>query len=155
VIRPDAAPLADYMTDGNRKADARRGSALLRAAILNSISPGKPGREYRIRAAAKRYGSFEERQLALAQIRRLQRAVADHYGINRKAMFASRGPRDISEKRQLAIFLAREVVQSSYPDIAKAFGGKDHTTIIYACRRVEGTPDLAEEAARLRRKISA
>jgi hypothetical protein len=144
VIRPDAAPLADYMTDGNRKADARRGSALLRAAILNSISPGKPGREYRIRAAAKRYGSFEERQLALAQIRRL-----------RKAMFASRGPRDISEKRQLAIFLAREVVQSSYPDIAKAFGGKDHTTIIYACRRVEGTPDLAEEAARLRRKISA
>jgi hypothetical protein len=135
---------------GNWKADARRGSERLRKAILRSLKP-KPKR----RQQTNRYGSWEDRQLAMGQIDRLKRAVADHYGLPHRIMTGSRGVRDITEKRQVAMFLARSVIQSSYPDIAQCFGGKDHTTVLHACRAVESSPRLLAQVIELRRRMSA
>jgi chromosomal replication initiator protein len=51
------------------------------------------------------------------------------------------------------MYLAREIIQSSYPDIARAFGKKDHSTVIHACGNVERTPELIAEAAVLRERL--
>lgn len=149
--------IADHFTAGQMSADAKRGSALLRNAIFRSLSPKRRTKselDYSKRIE-KRYGSWEDRQLAMAQVERLQRVVADHYGLPHRLMAERRGVREVAEKRQIAMFLARSIIQSSYPDIGKCFGGKDHTTVIHACRVVAGRPRLAEEAVRLRMAIGA
>jgi chromosomal replication initiation ATPase DnaA len=150
-LKPDAEPIGDFRAVGYRKADASRGSErLLKALVRASRVPMNA--DARKRAEGK-YGTPEERRIAARQIERLQRTVASHYGLKPELMTAARGPRDIYEKRQVAMFLARVVVRSSYPDIGKCFGGRDHTTVIHACKAVETNPELFWEAAKLRRRI--
>lgn len=153
-LTPDAEPLADYWPEANWKADARRGSKLLRKAILRSVSKPVPKRPLKRPLRRLRlYGGWEDRQLAIIQIERLQRTVADYFGLRHSDMTAYRGPQPIAEKRMLAMYLAREVIQASFPDIAKAFGGKDHTTVVHACQVIPRKPELADDIAALRRSL--
>lgn len=148
-VPADAAPIADFGPDENWRDDARRGSAKLLRAITRSRKPKRKFRRFN-----GRYGTVEDRQLAIIQIVRLQRAVADHYGLNADVMTGYRGSRAITEKRQIAMYLAREIIQASYPNIGKCFD-KDHTTVIFAYRAVEANPVLAAEANALRERFTA
>jgi chromosomal replication initiator protein len=66
----------------------------------------------------------------------IQRVVAEHFGIRLDDMKAKRRTKGVAFPRQLAMYLARELTDSSLPRIGEEFGGRDHTTVIHACERV-------------------
>jgi chromosomal replication initiation ATPase DnaA len=159
VIRHGSCPdsddegFGDYMTVAETRADAKRGSRRLRMAILRVQKRNHP-KHLRPRVRDS-YGSWEERRARFAEIDRVKKLVAAHFGIPEETMTQWRGPQKLVEKRHVAMLLAREVVRSSYPDIAMCYGKKDHTTVIHACRVISANPALAPHIAKLRKALEA
>jgi len=83
--------------------------------------------------------------------------VAKFYGITKADMDSSCRRRNLAQPRQIAMYFCRELTTCSYPLIGSKFGKRDHTTVIYACRKVtkrmKDEPDLSEEIAKLKRMI--
>lgn len=73
------------------------------------------------------------RQLTLELI---QKTVADYYKLKVADMYSKKRSRIIARPRQIAMWLARELTQHSLPEIGEAFGGRDHTTVLHACRTI-------------------
>jgi chromosomal replication initiator protein len=73
------------------------------------------------------------RQLSVENI---QRTVADYYKIKVSEMYSKKRSRNVARPRQVAMALAKELTQLSLPDIGEAFGGRDHTTVLHACRKI-------------------
>jgi chromosomal replication initiator protein len=69
-------------------------------------------------------------------IENIQRTVADFYKIKVSEMYSKKRSRNVARPRQVAMALAKELTQLSLPDIGEAFGGRDHTTVLHACRKV-------------------
>ncbi|MBD3304885.1 chromosomal replication initiator protein DnaA, partial [candidate division KSB3 bacterium] len=67
----------------------------------------------------------------------VQQVVANHYQVEPAAMRSSARNRRISFPRQIAMYLSRELTNLSLPDIGRNFGGRDHTTVLHACKKVE------------------
>jgi chromosomal replication initiator protein len=67
----------------------------------------------------------------------IQKIVAEHYRIKISDMSSKRRTRTVARPRQIAMALAKELTQHSLPEIGEAFGGRDHTTVLHACRKVE------------------
>jgi len=67
----------------------------------------------------------------------IQKRVAEYYGIPPKEMRSSKRSRNIAFPRQVAMYASKELTQSSLPEIGEQFGGRDHTTILYAHRKIE------------------
>lgn len=75
---------------------------------------------------------------SVGPIARIQKAVASTYGVDAGVMRSlSRGTKMVVRTRQRAMWLARKLTGKSLPVIAKEFGGRDHTTVIHACRQME------------------
>ena len=70
-------------------------------------------------------------------IRSIQKEVAAYFNINPADMTGSRRSKNISYPRQVAMYLSRRLTTKSFPEIGKAFGGKDHTSVLYAYRNIE------------------
>jgi chromosomal replication initiator protein len=68
---------------------------------------------------------------------RVMNSVAQHFGVNAQDLRSERRHRAVSEPRQVAVYLSRKLLNASYPEIGRQFGGRDHSTIITACRTVE------------------
>ncbi|WP_354622899.1 chromosomal replication initiator protein DnaA [Psychromonas sp. MME2] len=66
----------------------------------------------------------------------IQKVVAEHYRIKTSDMSSKRRTRTVARPRQIAMALAKELTQHSLPEIGEAFGGRDHTTVLHACRKV-------------------
>ncbi len=69
-------------------------------------------------------------------IGRVQHVVSEHFSISLADLTARRRTREVVFPRQVAMYLCRQVLNSSFPSIARAFGGKDHSTVIHACARI-------------------
>jgi chromosomal replication initiator protein len=69
-------------------------------------------------------------------IENIQRTVADFYKIKVSEMYSKKRSRNVARPRQVAMALAKELTQLSLPDIGDAFGGRDHTTVLHACRKI-------------------
>ena len=67
----------------------------------------------------------------------IQKAVVDFFDLRLSDLRGNRRPRAISHPRQLAMYLCRDLTDSSLTEIAQSFGGKDHTTVLYACRKID------------------
>lgn len=67
----------------------------------------------------------------------IQRAVAKHYGVTRDEIISQRRPARVVRPRQVAMYLSREMTLHSLPSIGRAFGGRDHTTVLHAIRKME------------------
>jgi chromosomal replication initiator protein len=72
-----------------------------------------------------------------APIALIQAITAIHYGIDPLEMKSQRRARDVSRPRQVAMYFARELTPQSLPEIGRRFGGRDHTTVMHAIKRVE------------------
>jgi chromosomal replication initiator protein len=87
----------------------------------------------------------------------IQRRVADHYNIRLADMSSPRRARAVARPRQVAMYLAKQLTTRSLPEIGRKFGGRDHTTVMHAVRKVEElkTNDeiLEEDIQRLRRSL--
>jgi chromosomal replication initiator protein len=70
-------------------------------------------------------------------IEEIQRKTAEYYKLDLRDLHSSRRVRRVARPRQVAMFLARELTSRSLPDIGRRFGGRDHTTVLHACRRIE------------------
>ena len=81
----------------------------------------------------------------------IQKRVADHYDIRLADMTSKRRPENIAFPRQVAMYLARQLTESSLSAIGDAFGGRDHGTVLHACRQVK---DLMEVDANVRQTVS-
>lgn len=77
----------------------------------------------------------------------IQARVALHFGFKVAELRGHRRFRRVSRARAIALYLSRELTSASYPEIGQRFGGKDHSTVIYAHRRVASGPLLAEASA--------
>ena len=75
-----------------------------------------------------------ERRVTISDI---QRRVAEYYGIKVADMLSARRMRSIARPRQIAMYLAKQLTTRSLPEIGRKFGGRDHTTVIHAVRRIE------------------
>jgi chromosomal replication initiator protein len=69
-------------------------------------------------------------------VENIQRTVADYYKIKVSEMYSKKRTRNIARPRQMAMALAKELTPLSLPDIGEAFGGRDHTTVLHACRKI-------------------
>jgi len=83
----------------------------------------------------------------LITIENIQKTVCEYYKIRMSELLSKRRPRSIARPRQMAMALCKELTQHSLPEIGEAFGGRDHTTVLHACRKIE---ELCETDGRLR-----
>ena len=88
----------------------------------------------------------------------IQKTVADYYKIMVADLFSRKRTRLIARPRQVAMWLCKEVTPHSYPTIGDAFGGRDHTTVLHACRKIkelqEETADIREDMKNLLRSLT-
>jgi chromosomal replication initiator protein len=77
--------------------------------------------------------AVQNRQISIENI---QKTVAEYYKIKVSEMYSKKRSRNVARPRQVAMALAKELTHLSLPDIGEAFGGRDHTTVLYACRKI-------------------
>jgi chromosomal replication initiator protein len=91
------------------------------------------------------------------KIEDIQRAVARHYNVSRADMLSSRRTANVVRPRQIAMYLAKTLTLRSLPEIGRRFGGRDHTTVLHAVRKIETLADgdkaLSEEIEILKRML--
>lgn len=78
----------------------------------------------------------------------IQSVVADFYGLTRLELISDRRAREVARPRQVGMWLAKKLTTRSLPDIGRRFGGRDHTTVLYAVRRID---ELRGEDPKIRR----
>ena len=88
----------------------------------------------------------------------IQKTVADYYGLQIKDLLSKRRTRSLARPRQMAMALAKELTEHSLPEIGDAFAGRDHTTVLHACRQIKNLMEtdgkLREDWEKLIRKLS-
>jgi chromosomal replication initiator protein len=99
-------------------------------------------------------GAREPRRVRIEDI---QRVVARHFNVSKADLLSSRRTRTIVRPRQIAMYLAKVLTPRSLPEIGRRFGGRDHTTVLHAVRKIEelieGDKALADEIELLKRMI--
>jgi chromosomal replication initiator protein len=89
----------------------------------------------------------------ITSVEDIQRATCEFYGLAMKELLSDRRHRGVSLPRMVAMYIARERLKLSYPDIGRRFGGKDHTTVISAYRKIEGLMQTDEQIQRAVERI--
>jgi chromosomal replication initiator protein len=95
-----------------------------------------------------------ERRVTVDEI---QKATAEHFGMKQVDLLSERRTRAVARPRQAAMWLAKQLTTRSLPDIGRRFGGRDHTTVLHAVRRIEelraADPQLARDLESLVRRL--
>jgi chromosomal replication initiator protein len=95
----------------------------------------------------------------IANPKKIIQAVAEFYDLKEKDIISTSRKKEVVKPRQIAMFLLREILKSSYPFIGRKFGGKDHTTAIYSCEKITeeltNNENLTNEIDLIRQRISA
>jgi len=105
----------------------------LKRVLAYSRFTGQPINVDLAREALRDVLASQNRQVSIENI---QKTVADYYKIKVSEMYSKKRTRNVARPRQVAMALAKELTQMSLPDIGEAFGGRDHTTVLHACRKI-------------------
>ena len=119
----------------NVRANVRELEGALRKVLAYSRFSQKEINIALAREALKDLLSIQNRQVSIENI---QRTVADFYKIKVADMYSKKRPASIARPRQIAMYLAKEMTQKSLPEIGDNFGGRDHTTVLHAVRKIGG-----------------
>ncbi|WP_418318045.1 chromosomal replication initiator protein DnaA [Piscinibacter sakaiensis] len=119
----------------NVRANVRELEGALRKVLAYSRFSGKEINIALAREALKDLLSIQNRQIGVENI---QKTVADFYKIKVADMYSKKRPASIARPRQIAMYLAKEMTQKSLPEIGELFGGRDHTTVLHAVRKIAG-----------------
>ena len=99
--------------------------------------------------------ALQDKQVSLDNIKRI---VAEYYKIKLAELMSKRRSRSIARPRQVAMALSKELTNHSLPEIGDSFGGRDHTTVLHACRKIkelrETTSDIREDYKNLLRLLT-
>ena len=94
----------------------------------------------------------------MVSIDNIQKTVANYYKIRMSDLLSSKRNRSLARPRQLAMSLAKELTNHSLPEIGDAFGGRDHTTVLHACKKIAEIKltdnKINEDLINLRRALS-
>lgn len=124
------------------KSNVRRlEGALLRVASYSSLS-GRPLTDESIEHLLR--DVLQEEARRVVTVDQVQRKVAEHYDVRIADMTGKRRPAHIAFARQVAMFISRRQTKNSLQDIGEAFGGRDHGTVIHACRTVQARMEKEE-----------
>ena len=117
------------------RSNVRELEGALRRVIANSKFTGRPINLEFAKEALRDLLALQER---LVSIENIQKTVAEYYKIRVGDLLSKKRSRSIARPRQVAMALAKELTNHSLPEIGDAFGGRDHTTVLHACRRIVG-----------------
>jgi chromosomal replication initiator protein len=98
---------------------------------------------------------FLKRPDTVVSVERIQKVVADHYGIPEEAMKVKKRTSSLAFPRQIAMYLARELTSLSYSEIGSRFGGRDHTTVMHACEKIGTAREGDHEVRRSLQRLSS
>ena len=110
----------------------------LRRVIANSSFTGKP---ITLEFAKEALRDLLALQAKLVTIDNIQKMVAEYYKIRMADLLSKKRSRSIARPRQMAMALCKELTNHSLPEIGDAFGGRDHTTVIHACKKIAALKD--------------
>jgi chromosomal replication initiator protein len=137
------------------RSNVRELEGAMRRVIANSQFTGRPITLDFAKEALKDLLALQER---LVTIENIQKTVAEYYKIRVADLLSRRRSRSITRPRQMAMALSKELTNHSLPEIGDAFGGRDHTTVLHACRVVKGLRDsqqrLNEDYSNLLRTLA-
>ena len=127
---------------------------------LNTLcaNAGFSGREITLDFARETLRDLLTVHERLITIENIQKMVAEYYKVRVSDLLSKRRPRMIARPRQMAMALCKELTEHSLPEIGDSFGGRDHTTVLHACRKIDELCDtngrLREDRARLLRTLT-
>ena len=137
------------------RSNVRELEGVLRRVIANSQFTGLPITLDFTKEALRDLLALQDR---LVTIDNIQKTVADYFKMRVADLHSKRRSRSITRPRQIAMALARELTNHSLPEIGDAFGGRDHTTVLHACRRItalrETESRVAEDYGNLLRTLT-
>ncbi|MCC5795111.1 MAG: chromosomal replication initiator protein DnaA [Chromatiales bacterium] len=116
------------------RSNVRELEGALRRVMANSAFTGRPITLDFAREALRDLLALQDR---LVTVENIQKTVAEYFKIRVADLLSKRRNRSVTRPRQIAMALAKELTSHSLPEIGDAFGGRDHTTVLHACRRVK------------------
>ena len=138
------------------RSNIRELEGAMRRVIANAHFLGKPITLEFAREALKDLIAMQDR---LVNVENIQKTVAEYYKIRVADLLSAKRTRSVTRPRQAAMALAKELTNHSLPEIGQLFGGRDHTTVLHACRKVvelkESDGKFAEDYSNLKRTLSA
>lgn len=135
------AHVLDYLAHRIKSNVRRLEGALLRVASYSSLS-GRPLTDESIEHLLR--DILQEEARRVVTVDQVQRKVAEHYDVRIADMTGKRRPAHIAFARQVAMFISRRQTKNSLQDIGEAFGGRDHGTVIHACKTVQARMEKEE-----------
>jgi chromosomal replication initiator protein len=137
------------------RSNVRELEGALRRVVANARFTGQPITLDFAREALKDLLSLQAR---LVTIENIQKTVAEYFKLRQSELLSQKRNRSIARPRQVAMALAKELTQHSLPEIGAAFGGRDHTTVMHACKRIkelqESEQGMREDYANLLRILT-
>jgi chromosomal replication initiator protein len=125
------------------RSNVRELEGALRRVVANSHFTGRPITLDFAKEALRDLLALQDK---LVTVENIQKTVAEYYKIRVGDLLSKRRSRSIARPRQVAMALAKELTTHSLPEIGDAFGGRDHTTVLHACKRIK---DLRESQTRM------
>jgi chromosomal replication initiator protein len=108
-----------------------------------------------VREALKDLLALQDR---LVSVDNIQRVVAEYYKIKISDLHSKRRSRSVARPRQVAMYLSKDLTNHSLPEIGESFGGRDHTTVLHACRKIkeliDSDADINEDVKNLLRTLT-
>ena len=138
VLNDDVA----FFVAKHLRSNVRELEGALRKILAYSRFHGKDITIDVVKEALKDLLSVQNRQISVENI---QKTVADFFNIKVADMYSKKRPANIARPRQIAMYLAKELTQKSLPEIGELFGGRDHTTVLHAVRKIGGDRSKSAE----------
>ena len=137
------------------QSNVRELEGALRRVIANAQFTG---REITLSFAKEALHDLISLQNSMVSIENIQKTVANYYKIRMADLLSAKRNRSLARPRQLAMSLAKELTNHSLPEIGDAFGGRDHTTVLHACKKISEVcltdNKIKEDLINLRRALS-
>ena len=154
-VRVDLPPDAAFFIAQRIRSNVRELEGALKRVIASANFTGKPIDIDLIKESLKDLLALQDRQVSMDNI---QRTAAEYYKIKVADMMSRRRSRSVARPRQMAMALSKELTNHSLPEIGDSFGGRDHTTVLHACRKIkelrETNSDIREDYKNLLRSLT-
>ena len=124
------------------RSNVRELEGALKRVIANANFTGRSITVEQVRESLRDLIALQDRQIGVENI---QKTVADYYKIRMGDLHSKKRTRSIARPRQVAMALAKELTNHSLPEIGDSFGGRDHTTVLHACRKIEELRESSRE----------
>ncbi len=151
TLPPDSA----FFIAQRIRSNVRELEGALKRVIASAHFTSKPIDVELIKESLKDLLALQDKQVSLDNI---QRTVAEYYKIKLADILSKRRSRSVARPRQVAMTLAKELTNHSLPEIGDSFGGRDHTTVLHACRKIrelrETEADIREDYKNLLRSLT-